>query len=181
MDHGYYLNEEQVRIPWIMAGPEIATTRISGLIETVDLFPTILTLLGPWSPPTGLPGRDLSPALKGQPLTFASWVHSSGRAVDYRKEGKRIPLDGERRLHSVRNSRWKLINYPGLDREYFSLFDLENDPGERIDLFDADRREVRELYAEMNRWNPNRVERTPKTSVAPEVEDRLRSLGYLGD
>src|SRR5439155_1553810 len=75
MGHGRQLYEEAIRVPLLVAGPEVgeggearAATgaaggrRITTPASGIDLFPTILDLAG-LTPPPGLQGRSLAPLL----------------------------------------------------------------------------------------------------------------------
>jgi arylsulfatase A-like enzyme len=69
-DHGLYLKgpyfyEQAVHIPLIIAGPGVATRRIGGLVELVDLAPTLLEAAGLPKHP-GMQGRPLWPLLTGK-------------------------------------------------------------------------------------------------------------------
>jgi HEAT repeat protein len=62
--HGTTVYEEQVRVPVIVSGPGVrAGGRVDAAVETIDLFPTVLSALG-MPRPARLRGRDLGPLLK---------------------------------------------------------------------------------------------------------------------
>jgi arylsulfatase len=65
MAHGNQVHHELVRVPLIVAGPGLPVgERIDGLVENVDLFPTLLELAG-LRPPAGLQGQSLLRRLEG--------------------------------------------------------------------------------------------------------------------
>lgn len=63
--HGTTTYEEQVRVPLLVIGPGVEAGRTLGLaVQTVDIFPTLLTALGGLRSPT-VRGGDLGPVLSG--------------------------------------------------------------------------------------------------------------------
>jgi len=73
-DHGYHLgehthwqkvnfHEEVIRVPLLVSSPGVSKGRTNSLVELVDLYPTVVSLLGK-AVPNDLDGIDLSPVLK---------------------------------------------------------------------------------------------------------------------
>jgi arylsulfatase A-like enzyme len=63
--HGTTVYEEQVRVPLVVVGPGVAAgSRISSVVQTIDLLPTALSALG-IPRPARLRGRDLGALLGG--------------------------------------------------------------------------------------------------------------------
>jgi choline-sulfatase len=132
--HCFY--ERAVRIPLIMRWPGRLepSRRIGGMVEMVDVLPTVLHLLGQAVPP-GLQGIDLVPLIEGRPAAQAHDVVFS----EY--------LENEEAM--VRSTRYKLIVCTGrrlrrdsyepaqplpLPGPYMRLYDLVVDPQETRDL-----------------------------------------------
>lgn len=63
--HGQALRETLVRVPLLVVGPGIPPHRTKAPASLIDLYPTILDLLG-LEAPADLPGRSLRPALEGR-------------------------------------------------------------------------------------------------------------------
>ncbi|MBI3470798.1 MAG: sulfatase-like hydrolase/transferase, partial [Candidatus Solibacter usitatus] len=106
---------EHFKSPLIVTGPGIRRGRSSALVYMHDLFPTLCDLAGVRIP-AGVEGSSLAPIIRGKQRQ----VRDSLFAVY--KDCQRM----------VRDSRWKLIWYPKINR--FQLFDLANDPWEIDDL-----------------------------------------------
>ena len=130
------LYEESVRVPLIVRWPgRIAPGRtVGGLVEMVDVFPTLTDLVGIEAPPD-LTGRSLAGLLQGDP-------NAAGRAEVFSE----YPENEEA---MIRTDRFKLIvGSGGRDRQdgyatlrpirepYVLLFDLESDPAEQVNLAD---------------------------------------------
>jgi uncharacterized sulfatase len=127
-DHGYHLGERQwwnkntlfdrsCRAPMIMAAPGVKPGVARGIVEFVDLFPTIADLCG-ISQPEGLAGVSLVPLLTN-PST-------AGKKAAYS-----LVTRGQNRGDSVRTDRWRYTEWSDGNRE---LYDHETDPEENHNL-----------------------------------------------
>jgi arylsulfatase A-like enzyme len=113
--HGTTCYEEQVRVPLVVVGPGVRPRRIPTVVETIDLLPTVLSALG--TPrPARVQGRDLGPILAGtvgnEDLGLA-YAETDDYAMVARGNYR---LLCQRRVAACR------------------LFDLANDPSERVDM-----------------------------------------------
>ena len=111
------LYEPSLRVPLVVRGPGIPRGRTTdALCFLSDLAPTLCRLAGV-EPPEGHEGLDLGPVLRGEPGA----------------KGRNLLFGAYRDFQrSVRDARWKRIEYPKVDR--VQLFDLKNDPDELRDL-----------------------------------------------
>lgn len=179
LDHGGQAFEEQIRIPMILYLPEQAPNRIDALVETVDLLPTLLDLLGV-APRKGIEtdGYSLLGLITGKTESVRSVVFSAARPEEQRHLDRGYHLDRSRRIHCVRSLRWKLILYPGVHRDYVELYDLERDPLETVDVGDEHPKLRDHLEQRLKGWLAGaRIEPAPR--VSPEEAEALKSLGYL--
>ncbi len=137
-DHGYHtgqhgmwhkmtLFEESTRVPLIIYSPRMAGNgkRCGGLVECIDLYPTVADLCG-LKAPSGLEGVTLRPWLNdpsrpGKKAVFTMVGRSEDRAVSHRE-----PTYFGR---SVRTERWRYTEWDGGKRGV-ELYDHENDPRE---------------------------------------------------
>lgn len=119
--------EEVTRVPLIISAPE----RFDGgrvvdeLVQLFDLGPTILEWAG-ITPDGSFEAMSLNAALDG--ADFA------GRTHVFCEQGGDVNLTGARFLTMVRSETHKLVHYQGAD--YGQLFDLREDPRERVNLWD---------------------------------------------
>lgn len=125
-DHGYHLGERgwwnkhtlydrACRAPLMVCAPGVKPGVARGLVEFVDLYPTIADLVG-LKTPAGLPGQSLRPLL-----------------VDPSRPGKdaafTLVVRGRNIGHSVRTERWRYIEWnEGADG--IELYDHEHDAEE---------------------------------------------------
>lgn len=118
--------EAGVRVPFLIAGAGVAAPgrRVSGLVASVDLFPTILALAGISPPPSvRIDGVSLVPFLAN------TAVGGAVRAFAYTETfPARFDADYDR---AIRSARYKLIERAAGAREFF---DLGQDPLERVNL-----------------------------------------------
>jgi len=111
-------------VPMVVAGPDVPAGKVVQTpVSLVDCFPTILEAVGAESHPddAGLPGESLWQIAAGperERVVFSEY-HAAGS-----QHGAFMVCDG----HT------KLVHY---HHEPSHLFDLENDPQERVNLADS--------------------------------------------
>ena len=134
-DHGWHLGEhglwhkrslfeECARVPCIVRTPAMpaAGRRCAGLVELLDLFPTLCDLTGVPAP-AGLEGRSLRPLLDDP----AARLHQA--AFTQARRGK----DAEFWGRSVRTERWRYTEWNG-GKDGAELYDHDADPHEYRNL-----------------------------------------------
>ncbi len=112
------LYEPAVRVPLMIAHPEVAPRRVAAPVSLVDLFPTVLTLAGCEPSPMPLDGRNLVPL-------FTAEEEGRSVCVEHIDGGTSAPRA------MVRSGPMKLVVSPAYPD---MLFDLAADPEERVDL-----------------------------------------------
>jgi arylsulfatase A-like enzyme len=178
LDHGAQVFEEQTRIALLVRAPGLAPRRVDTLVESVDLLPTVLDLLGVPPPPgAAFQGSSLRPLLAGSRKPLRSVVFSSARADSTWYEG--YELDDKRLIHTARSNRWKLIVYPGVERDYIELYDLRADPGETENVAGRHPEVQATLAQALERWLDERGPTRPEADLPEELREKLRQLGYV--
>ncbi len=151
------------RIPLIIRRPGAGGAVISKIVESIDVMPTVLELVGA-APPPGIQGRSLLPLLRGEPSgPYRAFGESPARGAQ-----RFIALDGQQLLTNRRRKT--------------RLFDLRADPLEQHDLAKVRTGEVERLSRALERWQAvvERIGHEPEQlEIDREMAEELRALGYL--
>lgn len=142
--HGSALYEEQVRVPWIIAGPAVPHVSVHVVAQLVDLAPTLLGMLGV-APEPSMRGDDLRPWIAGR--TDATRMAFS--AVNTRS----LVTDGAHALV--------------VDRRYGvrELYDLARDPHETRNVASDAPAEAARLDTALDAWGDAVGERATGNAV----------------
>jgi len=166
--HNVHLYEESVRVPLIVKLPKaagVAGRRVSGLVDLLDVAPTIADVFGVREQAAPFEGRSLLPMVAGAPgkpalLSRTVW--------DRPRYALRDP--GHKYLYDTRT---------GAEE----LFDLAADPGERRNLASAEpvrsafyRQTLHHWIAGLGRRGGGGGE---QATLTPEQCENLKALGYL--
>ena len=128
--HATTVYQEMIHVPLIIEGPGIEGLQVRTPVTLLDLAPTVLSLFGVDTPPHFM-GQSLVPFMRGEsPQLSRPLAADSNRAI-------RAMLFEER---------WKAI--VDLRRGTEELYDLQRDPGERINL--AERPEARAYFSTLH-------------------------------
>jgi Tfp pilus assembly protein PilF len=166
--HSNYVYQINVHIPLLFAHPGVvqAGKRVSAIVESVDVFPTILDLFG-WPAPPNLMSRSLAPGLAGRDMAGVGAYSESlflFNSVGWAEQ------------RSITKDRWKYISSVKPE-----LFDHKSDPGETKNLIADEPRTAAKLLEELrNRYDAM----TPGEAVVPQWDSAARraieQLGYIG-
>jgi arylsulfatase A-like enzyme/Flp pilus assembly protein TadD len=168
-EHGVFLYEGVLRIPWIASGPGVARGRVvEQQVRAIDLFPTVLDLLG-IAVHGQVDGESLATLLRGETRARepASYSETYYPRLHY----------GWSELRSLRADGWKAIDAPRPE-----LYNLREDPDERHNLYEQQRTLADRMIAEASRVEREMGGGAPVVVKTPDPEtlERLRSLGYIG-
>jgi choline-sulfatase len=164
-EHGIFLYREALHVPWILRLPGAAGagTRVAGTVGEVDVAATLLDLAGVDA--SGIDGASAASLLAGRPL--------GDRTVYSETLYPRLHF-GWADLASATDGRHHFIRAPRPE-----LFDLAVDPGERTNIAGEKKSTAAALDAWIDRVAAGTDVAAP-AQVAPEVRERLKSLGYIG-
>ena len=105
------LHEESARVPLMIDAPGFPSGRVSGLAESIDIYPTLVDLIGEKAP-------KICQGVSLKPLMDQSQVAVRDNIYTYRGSA-----------HLIRTERWAYIRY---DRQGGGeeLYDMIEDPGQ---------------------------------------------------
>jgi tetratricopeptide (TPR) repeat protein len=159
--HGTFLYDATIHVPLLVKWPSAQSHVVDAPVETADLAPTIAAMAGASLP--AVDGQSLLPLVGGA----AGDPDRPAYAESYYQN----VLLGWSPLRAVRTRRWKFIDAPRPE-----LYDLEDDPAERLNRVDT----RGALAAGLQRALPAVSEHaTASTASGGESAERLRALGYV--
>ncbi|MCC7142673.1 MAG: sulfatase-like hydrolase/transferase [Candidatus Eisenbacteria bacterium] len=183
-EHGIFLYQETTRIPWVIRAPKLGARGlvVETVVSTTDLMPTLLELAG-LPPVTNIDGKSLvaliDPKQKGAASTASGGEEGAGalgRPGVYLETLYPKENFGWAPLYAFETEEWKWIRAPESE-----LYRLRDDPKEATNLVGSEAEQGATLDRRLSRLLQN-LPAAPsqnQTAVSPEVEERLRSLGYL--
>jgi len=143
-----WLYEGGIRVPMIVRWPEkIKAGSSNGLhTATIDIFPTLLDMVGISPVSHNIDGRSIAGAILGitQPENRAQYWHYP----HYHGSGMKP-------ASALRKGKYKLIEWHEeflLGENANELYDLEADPGETIDISSENPELLLELVNELHNW-----------------------------
>ncbi|MGI9592650.1 MAG: sulfatase [Myxococcota bacterium] len=182
--HARNLYKEVIQVPWIVSLPFALDPGIviEERVENVDVWPTLLDLLG--LPPLLKPdGRSLLPTI----------LASAGVAVETDPETDRRPTaisqldrywgqrDKTKPLVAVVEGPKRLMWWAD-DSEPSELYDTDTDPGERNNLYDPDSEESQRLRELARQYYESGESPWGVEPIEVEIDElmlnQLRALGY---
>ena len=182
-EHGsqyhYTLHGEVMRVPLIIKGPGIAPRTDDLPAQQIDFMPTILALAG-IEPPAGLPGHNL---LAPRDPNLPQFLERN-RPPQWQQRGV---IEGRHKLIVVEKADTTDVPPSSLNEEIavknvhpgIYLYDTENDPGEKTNLFsETDSTSLRLLGLVTRAFSTPRQHGAP-VQVDEQLLEKLRSLGYV--
>jgi len=141
-----HMYEESIRVPLLVYAPGFIRegTKISELIQNIDIAPTILNMAG-IKTPEHMDGKSFLPLLKGEKI---NWRDSIFYEYFWERPFPHTPT-----VFGIRTKKYKYMTYHGIwDKD--ELYDIENDPEEKNNLIDMPEHKklVRELNKKIYDW-----------------------------
>ena len=167
--HNRTLYDDMVRVPLLMKFPAKAAVeprRLSMLVETVDVVPTLFDFLG----------FDMSPQWEGESL----WPLISGSQVEVGPGHREVVLATNRfDRQAIRVEDFKYVVSVDGNEE---LYDLRSDPEEQVNLVREQPEQTRALRERLERLvarRPAPEMRPSDLRTDPEMDALLEALGYV--
>jgi len=196
--HGRNLHDSAARVPIIirLPGDRRAGERVGRLVRNLDVFATALRRAG-IEPPGSTRGRDLLDPKDGQSESTYLATYMIPLRLTLDVEGKETEVGF--RLRGIRTEAWKLVVLEPVaatpwsphegtalpatfveERRRVQLYDLQQDPNERIDVAKQRPEVVRELLALLQETEASgTVTSAPRRALDPDVRRQLEKLGYI--
>ncbi len=188
--HGLY--EVTTHVPLILHHPKLIPSpkRIDGIIQHVDLVPTIQDYLGIISDNQGFDGVSLKPLIEGEAKNIRKYAFFEESYVQ-----RKIGWRNETHKYIYAPDGVGMCNYcQKIHAGVEELYDLEIDPGETDNVISENRmladRMKGELESLLHKLNTKKQQRLENKNVtdAEDLQDlsdqkkikkKLRSLGYM--
>jgi arylsulfatase A-like enzyme/Tfp pilus assembly protein PilF len=167
--HGFFVYQAAVRVPFVILSPYdgLSGRRVEDVVRTVDLLPTILDLLGVRLEGE-VDGRSLVPLMSGAVSQLSLAAYSEAMYPRHHF--------GWSELRALTSTRFKYIEAPRPE-----LYDLDQDPGETRNLYEAQRALGHRIAAVLRKMEAADLNRaaTPAAPIDPDARARLAALGYV--
>lgn len=164
--HTHFLYSVYMKIPLIIYRPDTLTSgiRIREPVTTLDVAPTIMKIMG-----------------------FKNQKHFQGKNLLEIKNGSNRRIFQEAHKPLAIKNRFALLQYPWHlistpEDQKYELFNLEDDPNEKSDIYSNDRKSVlvTQMKKELDSLTRNVLE---EKKTAPEFDEEskkmLKALGYI--
>ena len=171
--HGRTTYDELVRVPLIVYHPEreseLAGLRVEHSVETRVIPKTVAVITGMDNGNFG--GNDLFAVAKDSGDSEEYFAYSEGSSA-----GSNGILN-----HAIIGNDWKLIK--NIREDSFELYNLREDPGEKINLIDSDEQETDVmrgiLSSELSEFKKERLVELERVEFSKEDIEELKALGYM--
>src|SRR5205809_4934515 len=159
--HGVFVYDATLRVPWVMAGPQISAGRVSRTIaRSIDVLPTLADYAG-LARRSDIDGRSLRGAADGQEMSDApSYAESLYPDTEL----------GWSPRYASRTAGFKFIKAP-----HPELYDLQNDPSEKSNRAGDLGTRLSDLSSQLEVALRQPPPSTPAQSVDAETAERLRA------
>ena len=177
--HGFFVYQSVLEVPFAVLTPfdGLRGRSVAGVVRTVDLVPTLMDLLS--IPLTdAVDGRSLLPLLAKSSTSSTAPSGSAGEPGLEAYAESMYPRYhfGWSELRTLTSGRFKYIDAPRPE-----LYDLEQDPHEAHNLYDARRPLADRMAASLaSIAEPAARAAVPAVNVDPDARARLAALGYVG-
>jgi arylsulfatase A-like enzyme len=163
-EHGIFLYQSTLRVPLVICAPGMRARRVTAPTSLVDVFPTVLHLLGV-APHVSHDGISLVPALTGSGLPSRAIYAESMYAAHFGWGPLRMIYDGE----------FKFINASRPE-----LYDLARDPGEQQNVAGEHLATTSAMLRVLLGMNSNVLAQSNAAKLPPDRLQALEALGYVG-
>ena len=169
--HDHTLFDELLKVPLIIKFPNVHFKGrvVDEQVRSIDILPTLLDWLH-INRPDYFEGVSLIPLIKGEAPQEELYAISQRDVADFD-------------INSIRTNKWKW--YESKKYIYFAdnqLFDLENDPGEKDDVSEHNKKAIEILKKKLKEAlgaSKAFAIKSQKIKLDKQLKEQLRALGYL--
>ncbi|MFH1423451.1 MAG: sulfatase-like hydrolase/transferase [Candidatus Nealsonbacteria bacterium] len=182
------LYDDVIHVPLIIKTPFLKEKLVNGLVQIIDIMPTLLNILD-LPQPKQTQGKDLLALINGEKKEINKYVFAGSKFgfPEAYPVFEIFPLKSI--AESVRSKEWKLIHEIILDEkgeakeEAYELYDFENDPGELRNLAQELPDIIKELKDVLKRWKEEaesyKTQNVSSPQLLPqEIIDAAKQHGY---
>jgi arylsulfatase A-like enzyme/Tfp pilus assembly protein PilF len=170
--HGFFIYNAATSVPLIIHFPSqnFRAKKINTRVETVDIMPTLLQILG-LRLPSEVQGESLLPLILDENLKQERFAYSESYYPRYHY--------GWSELKSLQNSRYKYIQAPRPE-----LYDIVSDPNELTNIYRQEIRTGKQFEEKLNslleKMSAEGIEEKGPQKLDEEAMEKLMALGYVG-
>ena len=183
MDHQYSLHDPVLHVPFVATGgPFTGNGDIDQLVQTVDLYPTLLEVAN-IDVPEHCQSESVIPLNETQSREhiIAEYCHPqpSIERLSEQTGVKKAELERfDKKLRMIRTKRFKLLR---TSTGEVKLFDLMSSKGEDVDISQEQSATSAELESELDTWldSFSHSSTDGNTEMKDSTKSRLEDLGYL--
>ncbi len=166
--HAFFIYDATTHVPLIVRTPWKLRGRAPAQVSSVDIFPTVLDLAGLPPPEQSIDGRSLLRVLMSPSFDPGHVAYSESYYPRFHH--------GWQHLQSLRDGAHHFIEAPTAE-----LYDVVKDPGERDNIYQAERRSAEGLRIRLRDLaGAGGVAAPDPRELDPETLQRLAALGYVG-
>ena len=181
LGHGRHIFQEQLRIPLLIHHPDggLVTGRIKDVVTQVDLYPTLLDVIGAAADDQVVPlhGASLLPLLEGKVNRLPERTAFAQRRKKFAHRASRKWEDGP--IYALQDDRHKYVFHASGNDEFFDLardpHELENLAGGGTEAEVAWRERTRGFYSRLSAES----EAVDELGLSEIHLEALRALGYI--
>jgi choline-sulfatase len=171
LTHGFFVYEATQHVPLIFYSPGLipAGRRVEGTVQLMDIYPTVLDILGVEVPP------------QSQGKSLVRYIYESKKAESEVVEEAYSAnnLFGWAKVNAIEKDGWKYVDLPKPE-----LYNLANDGAETKNLVDEAPEIARALAERLDESTGELavggLGAAPNAEIPEDDIDKLRSLGYAG-
>lgn len=173
------LFEETIRVPLLIAGPNIPKKIITQQVRHVDIFPTISELVNLEHDDIQSDGRSMVPLLKDEKMDEApAYVETGVTAPQFTDK---VNPKSVGQIIGIRTPKYKYLRNREVQDDSVILYDLENDPQELQNIATKNKEIVEMMEKSLTNIMKSNNEKPDDLSNEEQqkAEDLLKKLGYI--